>query len=461
MSRRALALGLIIVAAVVTGTVLWAMVEERLHAGRALPGVTIEGQEVGGLDARSLASRVRVLAAPALSRPVIIHAGAIESSSTPGHLGMRPAIDRVVSAALDVGRTGSLPTQLWQRILLIKHSIEVPITYTVDTAVTRASIARLVTSIVAEPVNAQVVVTNGRLVVSQPSRDGVLVDEQASVALVAAGLTAREKTIGLVVAIRPPAFSTDDAQRLTEPVAQFATRFPHNPDRVHNIRLAAASFRGMVLPPNAVLSYNRVVGPREAKRGYRKAPVIVNDILVPGDGGGVCQVSSTLFNAALLADMTVEARTNHSRPVPYLAAGRDATVSYGSLDLRVRNSSGDHLVFWSEVTSNTLTFTVFGPRRPGREVAIVVTNHTWISAPTHTVTKHDPLLAAGKVKVDSPKRGLRARTIRIVRQDGQVLREEQVAVNYYKPLPRTIRVGTRGAAREEGRAPRVRRATAP
>lgn len=461
MSRRAIALGLAIVVVVTAGTALWAVIKGQLYAGRVFPGVRVAGEDVGGLDAPALTARVRAMADRALSRRVVIRAGPDEFSRTAAELGTRASVDRAVAAALAVGRTGSLSSQLWQRIVLIKHPVELPILYPVDIAATRAAVSRIVAGVAAEPLEAQVTVTDGRLVVTRPSRDGLVVDEASAVNLVVAGLTRQDQTIGLVVAVRRPTLTTEDAQRMADPVASFTTRFGYNPDRIHNIRLAAGSLRGVLVPPEGVLSYNQVVGPRDPRRGYRKAPVLINDILVPGDGGGVCQVSSTLFNAALLADMRVEARTNHSSPVPYLAAGRDATVNYGSIDLRLRNTSGQPLLIWSEVTSRTLTFTVFAPPRPGREVEIIVTDHVWLPAPGHTVTKDDPLLPVGKTKVDPPKRGLRARTIRIVRENGQVVREEVVAMNYYKPVPRTIRVGAKGTVPEGSRTKPTRRASAP
>lgn len=461
MSRRAIAFALAIVVLLAGGITVWAVIEGQVYAGRVFRGVMVEGRDVGGLDASALVTRVRATADLTLSRPVVIRAGPHEFTRTAEAWGMRASVDRAVAAALAVGRTGSLSSQLWQRITLIRHPVEIPIVYTVDAAATRRAIAEMSATIVTEPVEAEVTVTNGRLVVTKPSRDGVVVAESASVNLVIAGLTRRDATIGLVVAVRRPVLSTEDAQRMTEPVASFTTRFGYNPDRIHNIGLAAGSLRGHLVPPGGVLSYNQVVGPRDPRRGYRKAPVLVNDILVPGDGGGVCQVSSTLFNAALLADMKVETRTNHSSPVPYLAAGRDATVNYGSIDLRLRNTSGQPLLIWSEVTSRTLTFTMFAPPRPGREVEIIVTDHTWLPAPTHTVTKDDPFLPVGETKIDPPKRGLRARTIRIVRENGQIVREEVVALNYYKPVPRTIRVGAKGALPEGDRRKPIRRASAP
>ncbi len=104
-----------------------------------------------------------------------------------------------------------------------------------------------------------------------------------------------------------------------------------------NVALAARVIDGVVVEPGAEFSFNRVVGERTTEAGYVDARVIVDGRNQPGLAGGICQVSSTLYNAALLAGMEITERHAHSRPVPYLPPGRDATVAYGSLDLRFTN----------------------------------------------------------------------------------------------------------------------------
>jgi len=457
MMRRPGVLAIALVVVVAVGIGAWVVATDQRSAGRALPGVTVEGQAVGGLGPGDLGARVEALAAPIISRPVTVKAAAITSVSTPASLGMRPERDRAVKAALGIGRNGSLPQRLLQRFVLLRRPIDVKIAYGYDPVVSRAEIARIVASVVSEPRDAVVTASGGRLTLISPSQDGVVIDERASLVRTIAALQRRDPIVELVVTLRRPAFTTEDADRIAEPVAQFTTLFPYNPDRVHNIRLAAGSLRGALVAPNAVLSYNQVVGPRDPERGYRKAPVLYNNILIPGDGGGVCQVSSTLFNAALLAEMAVEARTNHSQPVPYLAAGRDATVDYGYIDLRLRNTTGRYLYLWTEVRSRSLTVIIFGARQPGREATITVTDRVVIPAPTHTVTVRDPYLPVGQTKIDAPKPGLRMRTYRVVRQDGQVVGEELVTSSFYRPVPRTIRNG----AKDESASQSLRRTTAP
>jgi vancomycin resistance protein YoaR len=179
--------------------------------------------------------------------------------------------------------------------------------------------------------------------------------------------------------------------------------------------------------------------------------VLVDDELVPGDGGGICQVSSTLFNVALLADFKILTRVNHSRPVAYLPAGRDATVVYGQLDLLFRNTTGSHVLLWTEIDGRRLTISAFGTPAEDVEVAVEVTNRVSIPASDETVTKKDPALEAGKTVVREAQPGLRVKTYRVVRVGGEVVRRELIGSSYYRPVRRTIKVGTKVAGASEPR----------
>lgn len=456
MSRRLIVWGACVLLLEAMGILAWISLTDWQYRGRALPGVAVAGEPIGGLDGRAIAARVAAIAVPELSRPVIVRAGSLQWAHTAAVLGLRPATDRVVVEALAVGRVGRWDQRLRQRLAMVRRPVEIAIPYEVEPGAVRAAVERMASLVGASAEDALVEVVAGRLVVVRPSRDGLTLDEPATEGRLAAALRDRSSEVELVVQHRPPAFPTEVAARMAEPVATFVTRFTYYPDRIHNIRLAAARLRGVLVPPGGVLSFNQIVGPRDPALGYRKAPVLINNELVPGDGGGVCQVSSTLFNAALLAEMAVEARTNHSRPVPYLAAGRDATVDYGAIDLRFRNTSGRPMMVWTEVGARTLTVTIFGEPRPGREVAVVVADPVVIAAPGHTVVRADPELPAGRTRIEPARSGLRVRTVRIVRQDGVVVSQETVAVSAYQPVPRTIKIGTGAPVR-----PPVRRAAAP
>ncbi|WP_157272580.1 VanW family protein [Paenibacillus daejeonensis] len=123
-----------------------------------------------------------------------------------------------------------------------------------------------------------------------------------------------------------------------KPIGYYATYFnSRNAKRSHNIDLAAKAIDGAVVFPGELFSFNRTVGIRTRDRGYKEAPIIVRGELSEGVGGGICQVSSTLYNAVDRAGLTIIERYSHSKRVPYVLAGRDATVSWGGPDFSFRN----------------------------------------------------------------------------------------------------------------------------
>ena len=126
--------------------------------------------------------------------------------------------------------------------------------------------------------------------------------------------------------------------------------------RVENIRLAARSLDYYLVAPGQVFSFNRTVGPTTAERGYKPAPIIVGGQIVQGLGGGICQVSTTLFNAVDYAGLEVVERYLHSKPIGYVPRGRDATVSY-HLDFKFRNNS-DHYVLIRAWTDYRVSITI-------------------------------------------------------------------------------------------------------
>lgn len=138
----------------------------------------------------------------------------------------------------------------------------------------------------------------------------------------------------------------------------FASKTLRKENRVHNIRLAAERIHGTVVAPGEVFSMNRAIGDRTKANGYRLAGAITNGMSVTEYGGGVCQVSTTLFNAVLMADLAVEERYHHSWPMEYAPVGRDATIATGMKDFRFRNTSDAPVTIVASVDEEAMTVTV-------------------------------------------------------------------------------------------------------
>ncbi|NUN15641.1 MAG: VanW family protein [Myxococcales bacterium] len=169
-----------------------------------------------------------------------------------------------------------------------------------------------------------------------------------------------------------PTHTSNKPREDTVTLGGYSTRFQDGDEhRNHNITLATGRLDGTTIAPGATFSFNQTVGNRTAEAGYQ----IARTLSVTGDepalGGGVCQVSSTLFNALLLADLELIERNAHSRPVHYVPPGRDATVSYGAKDLIFRNPHPFPVHIRGTVAGNRLTFLVTGPESLPYEVQLV------------------------------------------------------------------------------------------
>lgn len=132
-----------------------------------------------------------------------------------------------------------------------------------------------------------------------------------------------------------------------------------NESRMHNIKLAAETINGCVLAPGENFSFNGVVGERTPERGYKEAAIIVNQEKKEGCGGGVCQVSTTVYQAAKAAGLTILERNNHQMEVSYVRQGQDAAVNYGSLDMRFCNNTQSNIRISVSVGSRTVSASVY------------------------------------------------------------------------------------------------------
>lgn len=229
-------------------------------------------------------------------------------------------------------------------------------------------------------------------------------------------------------------------QRITGLIASYTTNFdPSETARTENVRLAAQALDHTVIAPGATFSFNGTVGDSTASKGYKDAYIIVNGKFVEGLGGGVCQVSSTLYNAVLLADLPIVQRVNHDLAITYVPLGQDATVDYPSLDLKFKNDTGGYLLIRTSMSSNQLKIDMYGQVKSGQEVTISDTS-TEIPVPEQKVT--DSSLAHGQEMIKQQGQpGYKATTTRVVTQNGKVIKTEQLPPSTYAPMPRIIEVG--------------------
>ncbi|QMV41640.1 VanW family protein [Cohnella cholangitidis] len=181
-------------------------------------------------------------------------------------------------------------------------------------------------------------------------------------------------------------------------IVEFSTSFETSGEgRSHNVTVAAKALNDTLLMPDEIFEYGKIVAKAEQEYGYKEAPVILKGKLTPGVGGGICQVSSTLYNAALLTGLDIVERRNHSLVVHYLPKGLDATFASGYVNFKFRNSTGKQLLIRTVVKDKTVTVKLFGTM-PGNVSYKTETAQLKVNPPK-TVYVADNKVALGKQKV--------------------------------------------------------------
>jgi len=254
--------------------------------------------------------------------------------------------------------------------------------FTFDPERARAVLAKLAPIVHRPATNAELDFRNHRRVESQSGRS---LDVQATLRAIERASLAHVPVIDLELLEIAPTVTSEMLADIdvTKVLSSFETSFRNKAgNRSVNIKTAAAYLDGTILPPGAELSFNQIVGPREENRGFVWAPVIVNDELEPGLGGGVCQVATTLHAAAVYGLLDVEERRSHSRPSGYAPLGLDATVIYGKVDLKLKNPYDTALIVHAYLpTRFSLRVELLGREPPG------VVEHVYSVTEKHDFTR--------------------------------------------------------------------------
>ena len=278
-----------------------------------------------------------------------------------------------------------------------------------------------------------------------PDKDGLSVDVPATAkALLTAATSATARTAPLSVRTAPAERSTADAQGMgiTGVVASYYTTYGGIPSRLHNVALVAQLIDGALVAPGKTFSFNGTTGERTADKGFLEAPVIINGELQTGLGGGICQVSTTVFNAVYEAGLQIDERTNHALYISHYPLGRDATVNYPDLDLKFTNDTDHWLLLRTFVGSGSLTVNLYGTPQ-NRRVETTAQPLRVVGAPTIKRVS-DPTLERGQSVVEEYGQPARSTSVgrKVYDADGAVLHED-TWYSSYRSEPKVVRVGTK------------------
>jgi vancomycin resistance protein YoaR len=387
-----------------------------LASDRIAPGVCVGGVPVGGLTRPEAVAQVKNWSRGRLNSNLTLIAADKRWSGALIDIGVIVDVDRMVDNAYSIGRKGNFIVRYASALWMSRGSSNMPAIYRCDRDKID-SLVRKIDSTVASPAkDAQITFTDGARSII-PELPGTKVDPTDAFDLIKIAVERNETLVMLPIVLDNPEVTTADLEQVDTLLASYTTRFPSwRRDRTHNVKLATTSVNGKLVRPGEVFSYNDAVGPRLKANGFKDALIYFKGKMIPGTGGGVCQVSSTVYNAALLANLEITERSNHSMPVPYVPLGRDATVAYGIRDLKFKNTTSAPIYLTASITGSRLNVSIYGSGRDKKNVSIITTRPKRIQRPSGTI--------------------LTTVTVyRIVNENGAEALKERVSYDRYQPAP--------------------------
>lgn len=253
-----------------------------------------------------------------------------------------------------------------------------------------------------------------------------------------------EINIEAPIKVLEPKVSAEALKSINTKIGSFSTNYATSSQaRATNIYVATKNVNGTLIMPGDTFSFNEVVGERTKARGYQEAPVIVNQKLESGLGGGICQVSSTLYNAILQANIKTTERAHHTFPSHYVEKGLDATVDWGNIDLKFKNTF-DYPIYIEAGTSNKNVYFDIYSNEKLKQRTYKISSEVYSTIEPTTKYIDDPTLPAGTEEVvRSSHTGYKVKVYRDIYENGKFIKREIVSNDYYVAINGLIKRGTK------------------
>lgn len=356
-------------------------------------------------------------------------------------LGFHPDIAGEVEQAFQFGRSGSTLENFWNIVTASFFHRNFQSKVLFEENKLNEMIAYLAEKVHVLPANAYISTTEDDQMVLHKEELGKYLDINEMKKLLAGDLL-HTKEIILPVYTQEPQIKEEYFQGIDKLLASFTTDYSSSEkNRKSNIAIAAETFNDMLIKPGQTISFNTEIGDITPERGYKNAGVIVNGEFDRGMGGGMCQVSTTLYNAVVRADLEIVERYNHSRPISYVPLGTDAAVAQGYKDFQFKNNT-NHAVYIKSVADNQkLTFKIFG-NSADRNYTIQLDPKLLSVVQPNVIKKYTTSLSSGDTTVEkSGAKGYSYRTYKEKVENGQVVERTELNTSYYIPQDRVVLIG--------------------
>ena len=433
--------------AILSAGLVWLAPVFTLADERIPDGVSVGAVSLSGLTEEEAEKQIESYVNEKLNQDITLVVNGTEAKSDAQTLGVAwDNQDEVAEAIQGTELKGNLVKRYMKKKDLEVNPVKIELDLSVDQDKVSSFVSEKCGSAVAGAVDATIIRKDGKFEIT-PSKEGLTVDMDATKAALNEALNSENTDairVDASVTVKKPKVTEEDLATIKDVLGTFSTSFATSgASRSTNLAVGAGKINGHVLMPGEVLSGYECMHPFTLENGYKTATAYENGKSVDSIGGGVCQISTTLYNASLYAELEIVQRQNHSMTVGYVKPSEDAAIAGTYKDLKFKNNYDTPVYIEGSVSGNTLTFTAYGKdTRPEGRTIEFISETLGTTDPGAPVEKVDPSLAPGaRVKESSGHVGKKSRLWKVVYENGVETGREILHTDTYMASKAVYRVG--------------------
>ena len=357
-------------------------------------------------------------------------------------------VDELVEEAYNIGRNEGIISNIKTcGSLTLGQKVILDYNITYDEKKLNKYLKELNKKIYVKPINSTIKVNNGKFIVTK-EKNGYKLNKNELRGIIISKIKEMDSCEeNIPILDIKPSYTYNDLIKINSVLGKFETYFnPENYNRVNNIKLAAEATNNTLLDKGDLFSFNSSIQNSHIDKYLKEAPVIINGKHDKGKGGGMCQVSSTIYNAALYSGMDIVNVRNHSIPSPYIDMGRDATVSGQYIDLKFCNKYNTPVLICNEIIDNKIVCTIYGNKKDKKNIDVIT--ETIEILDNKIITKNSKKYDLGIKNIEQEgRKGYKVRTYRVYNNSfGK--KTEYIGESYYPPQDKIIIYGTKNIITE-------------
>ncbi len=423
--------------------------EKAVNIDTIYQGISVDGTDVSGLTQQEALNALRQQTDTHLENQKITIQQEEKIWDIPfSELDVKYDVEAAVEQAWQTGRSGELKQRYQTVVDTAENKLDIPITYTYDKEKVREKLNAIAGEFNVPAQDSTMTRVNGAFEITQEQK-GYEMDIDNTIPKVEQML--KQNQGGIVepeIIVTEPKITKEQNQQVTDLIGSYTTTYSSNAwGRNENLRVGSENINGTLLAPGEVFSMNVGLGPQTYENGYKDAGVYVDGKVEQGVAGGVCQITSTLYNAVILAELEVVERFPHSMTVGYVPLGRDAAVAGDYKDLKFRNDTEYPIYIEAYAKDGKMVCNLYGHEihDAGHEVDFEMVFEGTIPKPAEKVTEDATKPEGYREVTYAGKTGSKVSVYKIVKENGKQISKEWFSSSTYRATADEVTVGTKKA----------------